>query len=351
MKRVLLSILSLAILATAAVADSVSDYVKVRKANKISGSVGTDTLNSLVGSKVLEIRATVKGIIKIGDQCAILLDNGDGSMLNVRTRTVPDWIADAGSVDVRMIVKATRAGEFDELETQLVHAIPEALIAPYDVKAKPVANRNSGATVKSNSTNSNGNPFSGSIGPRGSKIDSRTGYPNTSRSGNRGGGRTVSKQEAIPEYATFIKGQNKRLSDDMCFRIAESVIEFSLQYGVDPRLVMAMAVAESNFNPNATSHAGAQGLLQLMPGTARGLGVSDSYDIVQNVFGAVKLISGHLNKYMKQTGGDPEQALILALAAYNAGSGAVKKHGGVPPYRETQNYVRKIATLYFQLKA
>lgn len=105
------------------------------------------------------------------------------------------------------------------------------------------------------------------------------------------------------------------------------------RHGVSPALLTAVARAESNFNPRAVSHAGAQGLMQLMPATARGLGVTDSFDPAQAVDGAARLLAGHLQKF---------GSVELALAAYNAGPGAVQRHGGVPPYRETQAYVAKI---------
>lgn len=104
------------------------------------------------------------------------------------------------------------------------------------------------------------------------------------------------------------------------------------RYGVPADLLASVAKHESGFDPRAVSHAGAQGLMQLMPGTARGLGV-DPFDPAQAVDGAARLLSGHLNKY---------GSLDLALAAYNAGPGAVDRYGGVPPYRETQTYVQRI---------
>ena len=104
------------------------------------------------------------------------------------------------------------------------------------------------------------------------------------------------------------------------------------QHGVSPALLTAVARAESGFNPGARSPAGAQGLMQFMPATARGLGI-DPWKPEQAVDGAARLLRQHLDRF-----GSTE----LALAAYNAGPGAVTKHGGVPPYRETQDYVRKI---------
>ncbi|MCB8931914.1 MAG: lytic transglycosylase domain-containing protein [Chthonomonadaceae bacterium] len=113
---------------------------------------------------------------------------------------------------------------------------------------------------------------------------------------------------------------------------------------------MAMLMVESGFDPGATSRTGAMGLGQLMPGTARGMGVGNPYDSIENLYGTVRLIRGHLDKYGKQTGNAGSyESLVLALAAYNAGGGAVARHGGVPPYRETQNYIRKVIALYERL--
>jgi soluble lytic murein transglycosylase-like protein len=106
------------------------------------------------------------------------------------------------------------------------------------------------------------------------------------------------------------------------------------KYGVDPALLAGLVKAESNFNPNAQSGAGAKGLTQLMPATARGLGVTNSFDPAQALDGGAKFLGGLL----KQFKGDER----LALAAYNAGPGAVQKFGGIPPYEETQRYVPKV---------
>ncbi len=105
------------------------------------------------------------------------------------------------------------------------------------------------------------------------------------------------------------------------------------RHGVSPKLLAAVAAVESGYNPKAVSKAGAQGLMQLMPSTARGLGVTDAFDPAQAVNGAAKLLAQHLREF---------KSVPLALAAYNAGGGAVHKYDGIPPFAETQAYVPKV---------
>jgi soluble lytic murein transglycosylase-like protein len=114
--------------------------------------------------------------------------------------------------------------------------------------------------------------------------------------------------------------------------------EAARRHGVDPALVLAVVDVESAFRPNAVSPKGAQGLMQLMPRTAAELGVSDPFDPAQNVDGGAR----HLRALLTSHNGDLEKA----LAAYNAGSDAVRRHGGVPPYPETRDYVRKVLGRY-----
>lgn len=114
----------------------------------------------------------------------------------------------------------------------------------------------------------------------------------------------------------------------------------SLRHGVDPALVKAIIHTESAFNPNARSPVGAMGLMQLMPGTARDMGVSNAWNPAQNIEGGVKYLAW-LKKQLK--------SLDHVIAAYNAGLGNVRKHGGIPPFRETQNYVRSVNSRYASL--
>ncbi len=122
--------------------------------------------------------------------------------------------------------------------------------------------------------------------------------------------------------------------DDTPQDIDGIVKEKAGKYNLDQSLLKAVIKAESGFNSKAVSPAGAAGLMQLMPGTARGLGVNDVFDANQNIEGGAKYLKGLLDRF----DGDKK----LALAAYNAGPNAVKKYGGIPPYRETQAYVKRV---------
>jgi soluble lytic murein transglycosylase-like protein len=135
--------------------------------------------------------------------------------------------------------------------------------------------------------------------------------------------------------ATAVRPANLRTTGDTVSGVpyADLFNAAGAKYGVSPKLLAAVAKVESGYNPKAVSRVGAQGLMQIMPGTAKGLGVSNAFDPAEAVDGAARLLGSNLKEF---------GSLDLALAAYNAGGGAVKKHKGIPPFAETQAYVPKV---------
>ena len=142
---------------------------------------------------------------------------------------------------------------------------------------------------------------------------------------------------AAPVRAKF--GKSSGASAQWTPTAVDGLIEdVARRHSVDPNLVRAMIKVESNFNPHARSRKGAMGLMQLMPSTARDLNVYNPYDPAQNLDGGIR----HIKSLLEQNGGD----VALSLAAYNAGQGAVNRHRGVPRYKETQDYVKRITEMY-----
>ena len=139
---------------------------------------------------------------------------------------------------------------------------------------------------------------------------------------------TAEKTSSVSKSRTTSSSKSGETTLQDIFERAAQKYDISYDFLVD------VAKAESDFNTKCVSSAGAQGIMQVMPEEQKGLGIKDPFDAEQNIMGAAKLLKAHLKKF----NGD----YTLAAAAYNAGSGAVKKYGGVPPYKETQNYVKKI---------
>ncbi len=170
------------------------------------------------------------------------------------------------------------------------------------------------------------NPQSMSVNADIVRNDTQTGFENAVRD--------LSKINSVSQAAAISQAAPSASRTQLLTMIEK----ISDKHGVDDKLVKALIRQESGFNPNAKSKAGAMGLMQLMPQTAKHLGVTDPYNPVQNVEGGVKYLKSMLDKYNGN--------IILALAAYNAGPGAVDKFYGVPPYKETQNYVKNILANY-----
>lgn len=144
--------------------------------------------------------------------------------------------------------------------------------------------------------------------------------------------------DGLTSGTTSTSTSNATASSTVSGNFSDLINQASQKYGVSAGLIQSIIKAESNFNPNAVSSAGAQGLMQLMPGTARGLGVTDSLDPAQNIEGGTKFLRRLLDHY--------DGNVRLAVAAYNAGPGAVDKYGGIPPYQETQTYVNRVLGYY-----
>ncbi len=162
---------------------------------------------------------------------------------------------------------------------------------------------------------------------------------NTNDNAVKESNRTVStgNNTASNDFASVLNIETSNINSGSIKSPAEyeSIInDVSKKYNISTKVINAVIKAESSFNPDSVSSAGAMGLMQLMPATAKGLGVSNPMDPAQNIEGGVK----YLNYQLKRFDGNLE----YALAAYNAGPGAVIKYGGVPPYKETQAYVKKI---------
>lgn len=140
-------------------------------------------------------------------------------------------------------------------------------------------------------------------------------------------------------YGYVANVSNHNINSEKAY-ILNIISQVSKKYDIDENLVKAVINQESAFKADAVSKAGAQGLMQLMPATAKEMGVTDPMNPLQNIEGGVKYLKGLLNRYKGN--------LVLALAAYNAGGGNVDKYDGVPPFKETQNYVKSILRNYLR---
>lgn len=296
-------------------------YAALRKARAVTVALSAAKADPepLIG-KAIEIRGRVAGTSRnvAGNQCIIISTAEDGSFV-VNAAELPE---ENPGLEVACLV-AVGPGS--------VHGLGDlSLLAwTYDIDLKRIEQASKPVSKPSQAR--------------------QTAAQTTKPAGSQPA--AVTAEQLVRAYKNAVKGFNRKLSDAQADTIARSILGFSYKYKVDARLVCAVILAESHFRVGATSGAGAQGLGQLMPSTAAGLGVNNAYDPVENVYGSVRYIRSMLDrtsgnkKWHELTWND----LSLALAAYNAGPGAVKKHGGVPPYRETQNYVRRVTSIYKQL--
>ena len=326
-------------------AQSISDYVKLRRQHYITMPTSSQALDNIVGDKIVEIQGKVQGSFKSGDITSLIVQRDDDQTQRVDCKVnPPEWLCN-GEVAARLMVHVNRAAQFEPLSAELVAAAPESDISKVD----DAYWRHEAAVAKNKAASNKPRPG----GYTASRGDSSLYGPIGGYRSHRVSARFNSSPETVAAYAAFIKKRNPRLSDDKTHEIAEAIIGYSTAYKFDPRLVVAVLLVESDFDPNSTSRTGAMGLGQLMPGTASWMGVHNAYDTTDNLYGTIKLLRTNLEKYGARVYKNNEivadQGLSLALAAYNAGDGAVARHHGVPPYRETQAYVARVTEYYREL--
>jgi soluble lytic murein transglycosylase-like protein len=325
-------------------AQTTSDYLKLRGEQHIVQPTPSTKLETLAGPSIVEIQATVDGFEKVGSAVQLMVQLDDKSNLTVDCEgNPPDWLNN-GQVPVRLLVRVSRAGEYEPLVAQLVSVAKEEDIAKVDdaywrVEAQKAKTAKSQPAVQrpyNKASRGGGDVMYGWIGR-----------------GHRNEVFVPSSNAILAAYRNFILDRNRKLSLQVADQIAQSVISYSNGYHVDARLVMALIICESDFRPMSTSHSGAMGLGQLMPGTALWMGVHNPYDLRDNLYGTIKLLRTHMDQFHVDSyavwSEDYVKALRLVLACYNAGEGAVRRHGGVPPFRETQNYVTNVIRTFQQL--
>jgi hypothetical protein len=181
----------------------------------------------------------------------------------------------------------------------------------------------------------------------GVSASARSYYPNSAQTGWVYGS-AASEQGQFAAYYNLARYFNRKLSHEQAYRVAQCIFGACANYRVPRPLLAAIIHAESDFNPRDTSHAGAMGLTQLMPETCHDYGITDPYDITQNIYGGAREFSEDLARYRDR---DANTQVTLALAAYNAGPGAVKRAGGVPQNGETPPYIRHVLSTYSELVA
>jgi len=302
---------------------SLADYLAARKQFPPRAGLSYSTVSASPDryrNAVLELRGIVSGVSRYEEGSNVLLRLADGRNAMVE-----------GSADADLPVSGAYARALVTVEAggvlRLIALATESEIGDRDLDPKPAA------------------PAQPKPGAKLAKMPVRWPVAQHGRSSvsSRAGGLVDPRIKEL--YKQFVKSFNPKLSEAQASLIAGSIVESSYERGVDARFIMAVFATESGFKIKARSRAGAMGIGQLMPGTARDLGVSNAYDPEQNIQGAVKLIQRHWTTYSQQTS-DFGKFISLVCAAYNAGPGAVKKYGGVPPYRETQDYIRKVAAWY-----
>ncbi|MGI4789425.1 MAG: lytic transglycosylase domain-containing protein [Janthinobacterium lividum] len=345
--------LTFALAACRVSADPAGDFLhQAASAHLLTGASAADALRQpgAFGGQVLETSATVSGIVSAGDDKTALLNTTGAAAGQSIALSIPKGLRGASWLDsgaqVRLLLEAVPDDPNLPAGLRLLAVAPEGDVVAAETQA---------AKLLSARLLSRRQSFLASRSlpaGRSSRRTTYTAYIADTNPGHPAGALSARALSIYGPYRSLVRRWNRRLSDGDVDKITTSILYFSDINNLDPRLPVAMIIAESDFDLYSTSRTGAMGLSQLMPSTARGLGVTNAYDPIQNIGAAVHILRGHLDSY----GGAPANAgiipfsqIALTMAAYNAGPGAVRKYHGVPPYRETQRYIQRVASLYRQM--
>ncbi len=354
-KRLIPTVVAVFILAgSSAFGSTPSHYVGLaKKFHAISGVSASNLQNDPqdFANKVVDLKGTVVGQTGISNDLMLILSCAGGSSLIINhvKSSEATVLTQAGDASVRVLARVVVSSgsnqpELDDIAIALDSAVSKVELA----RSQRQAELHREALLRQRILNSSQQPARGSVhrlamGISGNALAQLQFYSAALDERTR---------PLFAPYFQFIATRNGRLDDQTVGKITYYLLKYSEMYAVDPRLVVAMIIAESDFDPQSTSSTGAAGLGQLMPGTGKMLGLSNPYDIEQNLDGSIRYLKTRLEKFANAAAPDgsmTDQQIKLCMAAYNAGVSAVIKYGGVPPFHETQTYVRRVLSYYHQL--
>ncbi len=339
---------------SAAIAATPSHYLGLRRhLHGLTGITAAELQKSPsnYANKVVDLRGTVVGQTGIANDLMLILSGPDGSSLIINhvKSSEASILTQAGNSPVRVLAHVIVSSGSNQPELDdIALAIDSDVTRLEQSSLQQHAQREREAMLRQQELQQRQQPSRGSVhrfalGISGGALQQMQFYSVALD------GRT---RPLFAPYFQFIASRNSRLDSQTVGKITYYLLKYSELYEVDPRLVVAMIIAESDFDPHSTSSTGAAGLGQLMPGTGKMLGLSDPYDIEQNLDGSIRYLKTRLEKFANTAapnGGMSDEQIRLCMAAYNAGVSAVIKYGGVPPYHETQTYVKRVLSYYHQL--
>jgi soluble lytic murein transglycosylase-like protein len=356
-RKSLVAMSALALLAAAAPSQAISvqDYLKLRRASKTDRAiryvdVAANPLD--YAGKVIELRGTVNGSIRkdAGLSFMLTLDDKQAILLDSPSADTP-IVSQVSNQSVRVLARIAQPmnGNVVPLEVLGVAYDAEVTLKEQEVEQREAAERaRQQAEARARQSASGRVVFASRGGQGGGTMPIIGPLSDQARKYL-----PAAAQAIYPYYKAYIWKCNKKLTERELDDITTGLLYYSVANTIDPRLVVAVFIAESDFDPRCTSHKGAMGLGQIMPDEARRYRVSDPYSPIENIRASIALLKEKLIRYSEGTRDDvlTLRQVQLALAAYNAGPGAVKKYGGVPPYRETQGYIKRILRRYSELCA